>query len=85
MTTGNPNIVFSTANLYLKARHRPHGVANCCIAFSSEGHDNPAGGGAVHLADHEVDFAHCLSKTPWVALPIISVHGHWDGQELQNV
>ena len=60
-------------------------MANGCIALSGEGHDNPACGGTVYLADHEVDFAHCLAQTPRVALPVVPIQSHRDGQQLQNV
>lgn len=71
--------------LNLQAGDRPHGVANGCVALSGEGHDDPAGGGTVQLADHEVDLAYHLAKTPRVALPVIAIQRHWDGQKLQNV
>ena len=76
---------FVVQPLNLEAGDRPHSVANGCIALSGESHDNPACGGTVHLANHEVDLAYCLAQTPWVALPVIPIQSYWDGQQLQNV
>lgn len=71
--------------LNLQAGDRPHGVANGCIALSGESHNNPACGGTVHLADHEVDLACHLTQTPRVVLPVVPIQSYWNGQQLQNV
>lgn len=60
-------------------------MANGCIALSGEGHDDPACGGTVDLADHEVDFAYSFPKAPWVTFPVIPIESDWDGQQLQNI
>lgn len=77
--------IFFAQVLNLQAGDRPHSVANGCIALSGEGHDNPACGGTVHLADHEVDLAYRWAQTPWVALPVVPIQSYRDGQQLQNV
>lgn len=60
-------------------------MADCGVALCGEGHDDPACSCAVHLADHEVHLADSLAKAPWIALPVIPIQSHWNGQQLQNV
>lgn len=51
----------------------PHGVTNGYVALGAKSHDNPAGGGAVQLSDHEVYLANHLTKAPRVALPVVAI------------
>lgn len=60
-------------------------MANSSIALCGEGHNNPTGGGAVHLTNHKVDLADSLAQTPWVALPVVAIQSDWNSQQLQNV
>ena len=60
-------------------------MANGGVALGGEGHDDPAGAGAVHLPHHEVDLAQGVAQPPWVALPVVAVQRHWDRQQLKDV